>query len=935
MQFANVFRPDPSAPHDPHEANPYEPYTTSLQQRQQQAQQFYSTQARSRPSSSSGSAPHTLRRTPNFEDRTRGRPRASSFDDAQRPQQSVRFADDTQRSGEASAGNQPYRYDTQDPRAPHPALRISRRTASAILYALEEAIRTPYPFTPDLAEENASMSDLLGGPTGNGRATNGGSRAAQGPVPVPQPTQPPGVRTPRDIMNQRREREQARKQQKEAEAAAARIAEEQARAQSQADERRKSAERRAAAAGVAGQSRDSGGYRRPMDTAGGRTSGDSGYGGYTMAPAQGPGITGGYDGPVNPPPAASRPPDPGAGTRPRASTHSQAQPQAVPASSAAPQTTGRRAVSQPQQQTHARQPSGTGGTSQQARAGPSAVPSSSAQPHAGAPPTADGAGARSTASSFPHAFERWETLSSHWEGLTSYWIRRLEQNTEEVRREPLVQQMSRQITDLSAAGANLFHAVVELQRLRASSERKFQRWFFETRQEQERAQEMIAQLESQLQAERAAKQEAEQKASRSDNGRRNSDKLLAELKRELQISREEARRAWEELGRREQEERERTMSLREGQPTWVGGVQVFPSAGGMASRHGSVSQRPTTREGPYQTGGPQQSTPGGPQGTSEQGYSYEEGASPTDTDPFTESAQQRSQLRHEPDISSLNVSTYAPHGIHPTSSNASSGSTARPTTGNLPPQQQSQASAGTSIPASSQRAVPSFPAPTTSSAQHTPTTPTAQQFYQHTGTFLHTGAGPPSPPAPHEERDESGSYVMSNDDDIVSQGEDEDEWLYDRQGNPVLDDHGNRVPYSAAAAAAVGRMRGTGRSEAESDEYDVQSDLAREAELRQHYGGVPATMPAASTAYTQAGAHTQAGAYSQSGAAYAQPTSGAPGYGAGYGPPDYSGSGYGDEWSSIQRHHHPTRLSDVLEEDERSRTSPSRASQTSRGMEWR
>jgi hypothetical protein len=34
----------------------------------------------------------------------------------------------------------------------------------------------------------------------------------------------------------------------------------------------------------------------------------------------------------------------------------------------------------------------------------------------------------------------------------------------------------------------------------------------------------------------------------------------------------------------------------------------------------------------------------------------------------------------------------------------------------------------------------------------------------------------------------------------------------------------------------------------------------------------------------------------------------------------------------MPRHHHPTRLSDVLEEDERSRTSPSRASQNSRGI---
>jgi hypothetical protein len=49
---------------------------------------------------------------------------------------------------------------------------------------------------------------------------------------------------------------------------------------------------------------------------------------------------------------------------------------------------------------------------------------------------------------------------------------------------------------------------------------------------------------------------------------------------------------------------------------------------------------------------------------------------------------------------------------------------------------------------------------------------------------------------------------------------------------------------------------------------------------------------------------------------------------------DYSGSLYGSGlgWESIPRNHHPTRLSDVLEEDERSRTSPSRASQTSRGI---
>ena len=44
-----------------------------------------------------------------------------------------------------------------------------------------------------------------------------------------------------------------------------------------------------------------------------------------------------------------------------------------------------------------------------------------------------------------------------------------------------------------------------------------------------------------------------------------------------------------------------------------------------------------------------------------------------------------------------------------------------------------------------------------------------------------------------------------------------------------------------------------------------------------------------------------------------------------------SSGGMADGWEGVERHRHPTRLSDVLEEDERSRTSPSRASVASRG----
>lgn len=193
--------------------------------------------------------------------------------------------------------------------------------------------------------------------------------------------------------------------------------------------------------------------------------------------------------------------------------------------------------------------------------------------------------------SFPHAFERWETLSAHWEGLTSFWIRRLEQSAQEIGQDPISSQLSRQVTDLSSAGANLFHAVVELQRLRASSERKFQRWFFETRADVERSQEVTHMLEQALQEERRSRADAIRDAIEQEQGSSKLHKQIAELRKELTISKEEARRAWEELGRREQEERDRTMSLQLGQPTIVGGVQVVPMTQGVG--------RGSTQRGAY------------------------------------------------------------------------------------------------------------------------------------------------------------------------------------------------------------------------------------------------------------------------------------------------------------------------------------------------
>ncbi|KAL2351533.1 hypothetical protein BJ546DRAFT_852594, partial [Cryomyces antarcticus] len=810
-----------------------EPYTTSLQQRQQQAEAYNRARDLSRPSSSSGSVPHILRRTPRLEARQLPRPQPTLFNTTQ-----------------GSARRAPSAYPLD--RAPHPALRISRRTASAILFALEEAIRTPHPFTPDLAEENAQMSDLGGGYSG--RAANGGARAASGPVPVSQGV-PSAVRTPRDIMNQR----QAREAKKQAEADAERRAK--SEAQHEDNMKRLAAERRAAAtAGVAGQSRDSGGSRRTSGMAGERGSEESRVvsGTQQIDPSQGSGRV-----------REERRTAPTFAARPRGTSVSQNMPLPADPQSSTRASGTRRAPPSQTQQRHVSAPLPTKARTNEGdipppRAAylqetdipdPASVPDYPPQPR------------DSKVSSFPHAFERWEQLSSHWEGLTSYWIRRLEANTEEVRREPLAQQMSRQISDLSAAGANLFHAVVELQRLRASSERKFQRWFFETRGDQERAQEIQGELEKMLQQERKARQDAVFLREKSDKDRVTAKKMVNEMKRELAISKEEARRAWEELGRREQEERERTASLREGVPTLVGGVQVVPMQAGVASRQISIDVEGSV---PRSTA----------QRHEERDDSQEEDASPTDTDPFIETSRgQVPQLHHEPGLQSLAAGTYQPYPLGSTP--ATSGSTAQTA---IPPPK-----------STSQQSQPLYSRDETRGEN-------PSSFYQHRGgeTYLHspsTADDPTQRDLPRIPDIDQTSYVPSIE-GTLSEGD--EEYAMDEQGNVRRDAAGNPILYRRGLHGSRGAS-----SQGGEDEYDVAADLERERQHARRYGQTSATSPV-----TAATDHHQP----------LTTTTGAA---------DYSDAGYGD-WEGMGivggRHHHPTRLSDVLEEDERSRTSPSRAS---------
>ena len=908
----NLYSQEPRTTDEPYDFHDY--YRSASPQRQQRQLPVPQPQSISRGSSSSGSG-RTLRRRPRLERFQRSRVSPLAAGNRQSPTLPNLQRRSVSDEGDGSTTPRATRRDSlQSTYWPPSTTRISKRTASAILYALEEAIRTPFAFTPDYVEENASMSELVAGGNSaastNGRAQNGGSRAASGPIPVPQPHyRGAGVRTPTDIMRGRAEREAKKK------------AEIESRQRARNEEPRRTQEegapgtgRRDDTAGVATgdpsrtRRRSGDPTRRSSEVPATRGTGDRRSGERRSGGEPKPVIEQRWE-PKNAP-TSSEPLDAAnvtipQSTRPRGTSTTQ-QPRPVPQD--------RSAYPAPQN-TQQRQPQTRQASTAAPNAQPPANPAATATAPQQAQPTQDnppGTQQRGTTNSFPHAFERWETLSSHWEGLTSYWIRRLQNNSDEMNREPLNQQMARQVTDLSAAGANLFHAVVELQRLRASSERKFQRWFFDTRAEQERAREMQGRLENEVRAERQAHADAVAELTRlksekeivyQDRGAteqilrelKAKDIELQEKKRELQISKEEARRAWEELGRWEDEERDRTKSLRNGEPTLVGGVQVVPMGQGAPSRQESTN-RPSTRDDPLHpaptAGSARSRQPSVESPLDEPGYTnYDPARSETDTDPYTENGR-----------ATTSQPGYTP--IPPTTS-----------------QPQQQTSNGSSAANQAARAAHSAPQTTGGSSaaggtylrygpSGSTTQPGASSFYQHEGSSLQ----PEGEQAVTTEPDDR-SFVPSNDDTFS-----EEEFAYDGNGNIRVDTQGRPIVF------------GRGQGSEDSDEYDVQDALDRERMYGERYGsgvsGVEYGSGSTSTAGT-AIPRLQPGARGAP-----QIHSGPPTQELQAAPVDYGGSAYGSglEWGAVPRHHHPTRLSDVLEEDERSRTSPSRASQTSRGL---
>jgi hypothetical protein len=501
----------------------------------------------------------------------------------------------------------------------------------------------------------------------------------------------------------------------------------------------------------------------------------------------------------------------------------------------------------------------------------------------------------------------------------------LEANTEEVKNTiPNAATLSRQITDLSAAGANLFHAVVELQRLRASSERKFQRWFFDTREHHEKLLEQKAEVDRELKAERSARQEATRQQSEAAAAVESARREVMDMRRELVIAKDEARRAWEELGRKNQESMDTAYSLKEGRITVVHGVQVVPYFGGP-SRAASSVPRPATRDGQqYGSVAPASSAGHVRMQSPEDERQYYREASPTNTDPFTDSGRQQQHLHHEPGKPDLAQGQHQPYYQSITPASAK---TAVPN--DASPQYTTHQPRGPQAPAASASAVPT-------------TAADSQRFYQHAGAdaYLH------SPPASSANLPATAAQTASGygrrqqQQEVLSEGsyietapseeeEDDDtdvvEYALDASGNVRHDDQGRPIVFAsrrrrrrrqndAAAAAAAALAAGTappGISPLDEHGHELASRYAEQMIIPEA-PSVPATAAQAMATYPSTATTT-----SSSAAAAAATSSLAPA--------DYEGEGYGayadggDAGGPGDRgpaHHYPTRLSDVLEEEE-------------------
>lgn len=463
----------------------------------------------------------------------------------------------------------------------------------------------------------------------------------------------------------------------------------------------------------------------------------------------------------------------------------------------------------------------------------------------------------------------------------------------------MLQALSRQVTDLSAAGANLFHAVIELQRLRASSERKFQRWFNETRKEHERQQEISAQLEHSLIQERDARRRDNQKlrAEYEDAfaSRERADKMVNEIKRELQISKDESRRAWEELGRREQAERDRMTALKEGRAIDIGGIQVLPTMrqDGGGAQYGAMSEDEGT------IGGDDGQVTGQRGGVMHPGHEYHLNPSPTTTDPFTETAPYA-----QPQPATTNGVT-----VH-----TSVGRTSDPTA--------------------------------------------SEPFYRLPTTYLHsTGASAATIPASAASAGaEASQSTVLSEEGQYSTDHDEEEYV-DEHGRPVV---GHRLPHSNSEEdeddddfdvseqveheRKLAEKYGRSTTAVEYPHVPAPSSSRIAPVSAPHVPRLATTSaqnsPAAYSGAVAPSSSSAAGAAGTAAAGRSQPQAPLPplshapphagGSAGALSPADYSGSGW-ENWEHRQGDYRPTRLSDVMEMDEEERSRISEVSHPGHG----
>ncbi|KAK9476216.1 hypothetical protein V1514DRAFT_197650 [Lipomyces japonicus] len=150
----------------------------------------------------------------------------------------------------------------------------------------------------------------------------------------------------------------------------------------------------------------------------------------------------------------------------------------------------------------------------------------------------------------------WDAICADVEGISGYWIQRLNAHETNITKKPRAAQLNTMVEGLTTTGMALLTAVVELQKRRAETNAKYAEWYEDYSQERARMAQLAQDMDEEMDHERGLRADLITQLEQATEAEANQRWMLEESRRELQAARLECRRAWAEVARLEEQQRQ-------------------------------------------------------------------------------------------------------------------------------------------------------------------------------------------------------------------------------------------------------------------------------------------------------------------------------------------------------------------------------------------